>query len=126
MYGNPKKVSVLAKPGTDSREFDVQTDCWAGLLRAVSTGLLDVQSFDKNEYFYYDTPANGEFHEVVKGKFIAFKGPCDQKEEFDDGTCTLSATDFVHVFGSKHVTDIVRLNSREYGFYKFASFLKFL
>jgi hypothetical protein len=85
-----------------------------------------VQSFDKNEYFYYDDPANGEFHEVVKGKFIAFKGPCDHTEEFDDGTCTLSATDFVHVFASKNVTDIVRLNSREYGFYNFASFLKFL
>ena len=104
----------------------MQTDCWAGLLRAVSTGLLDVQSFDKNEYFYYDDPANGEFHEVVKGKFIAFKGPCDQKEEFDDVIGMLSATDFVHVFRSKNVTDIVRLNSREYVFNNFASFLKFL
>ena len=30
-------------------------DCWAGLLRAVETGLYTPASFDKNEYFYYGT-----------------------------------------------------------------------
>lgn len=34
-------------------------DCWAGLLRAVKTGLYSPSSFDKNEYFYYDAPSNG-------------------------------------------------------------------
>ena len=36
-------------------------DCWAGLLRAVDTGLYHFDTFDKNEYFYYDAPCNGEY-----------------------------------------------------------------
>ena len=31
------------------------------------------------QYFYYDHPKNGDLHEVVCGKFIAFKGPSDRK-----------------------------------------------
>ena len=41
--------------------------------------MLDPTNFDKNEYFYYDDPENGEFHEVVPFKFIAFKGPWDDR-----------------------------------------------
>lgn len=43
--------------------------------------LFDVYQFDKNHYFYYDDPLNGEFHEVVPGKFIAFRGPSGDRVE---------------------------------------------
>ena len=56
--------------------FDLHLrDCWAGLLRAMETNLFDARKFDKHEYLYYDDPANGDLHEVVNRKFIAFKGP---------------------------------------------------
>ena len=90
------------------------THCWQGLLQAVGSGLWDLRTFDKNEYFYYDDPENGEFHEVMKGKFIAFKSPWDERVELVDGTFTLPPSDYIEVFKSKHVTDIVRLNSPEY------------
>ena len=48
-------------------------------MRTVMSGLMNPESFDKNEYFYYDDPENGEFHEVVPGKFIAFKGPWEDR-----------------------------------------------
>ena len=90
------------------------THCWQGLLQAVGSGLWDLRTFDKNEYFYYDDPENGEFHEVMKGKFIAFKSPWDERVELVDGTFTLPPSDYIEVFKSKNVTDIVRLNSPEY------------
>ena len=90
------------------------THCWQGLLQAVGSGLWDLRTFDKNEYFYYDDPENGEFHEVMKGKFIAFKSPFDERVELVDGTFTLPPSDYIEVFKSKNVTDIVRLNSPEY------------
>jgi hypothetical protein len=40
---------------------------------------MNPEFFDKNEYFYYDDPENGEFHEVVPRKFIAFKGPWEDR-----------------------------------------------
>jgi len=32
-------------------------------------------TFNEAEYFYYDMPCHGDMHEVVRGKFFAFKGP---------------------------------------------------
>ena len=31
----------------------------------------------QDEYFYYDSPDNGDIHEVVQGKFFAFLGEAD-------------------------------------------------
>jgi len=54
--------------------FDLHIiDCLAGLKRAMDEGFLNA-SFEVEEYFYYDDPNNGDLHEVVPGKFIAFKG----------------------------------------------------
>eukprot|EP00277_Geminigera_cryophila_P000306 CAMPEP_0179427936 /NCGR_PEP_ID=MMETSP0799-20121207/13741_1 /TAXON_ID=46947 /ORGANISM="Geminigera cryophila, Strain CCMP2564" /LENGTH=684 /DNA_ID=CAMNT_0021203195 /DNA_START=314 /DNA_END=2365 /DNA_ORIENTATION=+ len=89
-------------------------DCWRGLLRAVSSRQFNPRTFDKNEYFYYDDPANGELHEVMPSKFIAFKGPWADRVELVDGTFTQTPEDYFEVFRSKNVTDIVRLNSAEY------------
>ena len=56
--------------------------CWQGLRKAIVTGLYDPESFDPDEYFYYDNPENGDMHEVVKNKFFAFKGPSDVKQTY--------------------------------------------
>ena len=45
----------------------------------VRLSLYDARAFNEDEYFYYDQPLNGDMHEVVKGKFIAFKGPVDRQ-----------------------------------------------
>ena len=45
----------------------------------VRLSLYDARAFNEDEYFYYDQPLNGDMHEVVKGKFIAFKGPVDHQ-----------------------------------------------
>ena len=49
--------------------------CWGGLLRAKKQGLYRMETFDRNEYFYYDEPNNGDMHEIIPGKMIAFKVP---------------------------------------------------
>ena len=48
------------------------TDCWAGIRRALDCNIYHPGTFDKNEYLYYDDPNNGDLHEVMAGKFIAF------------------------------------------------------
>ena len=85
-----------------------------GIRRALKTGLYVAADFDKNEYFYYDDPNNGDMHEVMLGKFIAFKGPRSKRVELVNGSFTLLPSDYVEVFRAKNVTDIVRLNNPEY------------
>jgi hypothetical protein len=85
-----------------------------GIRKAIKTGLYVAADFDKNEYFYYDDPNNGDMHEVMLGKFIAFKGPRSKRVELVNGSFTLLPSDYVEVFRAKNVTDIVRLNNPEY------------
>ena len=67
--------------------FDVSVlDCWEGLAKAMAAGLYSPESFDKNEYVYYDAPLNGDLHGVVKGKFFAFKGPTARRRHQGFGT----------------------------------------
>lgn len=88
-------------------------DCWRGLAKAIATGLYDPDTFDAQEYFYYDHPQHGDMHQVVPGKFIAFKGPVDQRGQ-GQRNYALLPVDFVDVFRSKNVAAVVRLNNPEY------------
>ena len=78
-------TSPQTKPTTCVHSFS--RDLWAGLRRATAVGIYDLTTFDKTEYFYYDNPVNGDLHEVVPGKFIAFKGPKDA--DFRDLPCDM-------------------------------------
>lgn len=84
--------------------------CWQGLRKAMQTRLYVPEAFDEDKYFYYDHPHNGDLHEVVPGKFIAFKGPTDKPQNY----FTRRPGDYVDVFRAKKVKAVVRLNKKEY------------
>ena len=61
-------------------------DVWDGLYRGKQCAWIDRPSHDDcpfwgqidiDEYENYDSPANGDLHEIVPGKLIAFRGPHD-------------------------------------------------
>jgi hypothetical protein len=93
--------------------FDLHVeDYLAGLRQAVSAGLYKQDEFCAEEYFHYDDPTRGDMHEVVPGKFIAFRGPVvDHNERCDS---TLTASDYLDVFKDKNVSTIIRLNNIQY------------
>jgi hypothetical protein len=98
--------------------FDLHVgDCLAAIERAVSAGVFKQNEFCAEEYFHYDDPLHGDLHEVVPGKFIAFRGPVRdrwQKGTLERGESTLSASDYLDVFKGKNVSTIIRLNNIEY------------
>ena len=101
-------------------------DCWRGLERGKLLGWVERPSgedfmwgqIDVDEYAHYDCPLNGDLHEVVPGKFIAFKGPKDiGGESFHDddrGFRSFSASHYADVFNDFGVDLVVRLNEPEY------------
>ena len=92
-------------------------DCLAGLHRAVSAGIFKQDEFDHAEYVYYDDPRKGDMHEVLPGKFIAFRGPMrDHGREgtLEPGDSTLSASDYLDAFKHNNVSTIIRLDATQY------------
>jgi cell division cycle 14 len=103
-------------------------DCWGGLARGIQLGWVDLPSsededylwgsIDVDEYEHYDDPLNGDMHEVVPGKFIAFKGPVDLGDALyhDDerGYRSFSPDLYASIFQDFGVTAVVRLNEPQY------------
>ena len=100
-------------------------DCWRGLekgrdhawVRHARGGELWGQ-IHIDEYRHYDSPINGDVHEVVPGKFVAFKGPKDLggADYRDDarGFRSFSPALYAAIFDDLGVGAVVRLNEPEY------------
>ena len=103
-------------------------DCWGGLVKGICNrwveppdgeyeedfwGMIDIA-----EYAHYDSPLNGDLHEVVPGKFVAFRGPEELggAEYLDDarGFRRFSPSFYVDVLKDLGVTTVVRLNEAHY------------
>ena len=74
---------------------------------------------DIDEYEHYDSPLNGDLHEVVPGKFVAFKGPKGLEEEecykdAESGFREFSAKYYAEIFLDFKVELVIRLNEPEY------------
>ena len=103
-------------------------DCWRGLERGVTLGWLRAPEDEVREmwgeinipeYLHYDSPANGDFHVVVPGRFIAFKGPADlgglAYADGDDGARTFSPSAYADIFADDFgVAAVVQLNEEQY------------
>ena len=101
-------------------------DCWRGLEKGVHLGWVSCPDDDSDfwgrididEYEHYDNPLNGDLHEVVPGKLIAFRGPQDlgAAEYLDDdrGHRKFSPSFYADVLKDFGVTTVVRLNEEEY------------
>ena len=103
-------------------------DCWSGIQRAKDLKLVSCPStcrsrqwgmINLDEYLQYDEPLNGDLHEVLPGKFVAFKGPKDlDGAEYRDntirGTRTFSPAYYIDIFRAMGVSTVVRLNEPQY------------
>ena len=108
-------------------------DCWQGLAKGKIRGWFDATVDGENrgmvhidKYRHYNKQWNGDFHEVVPGKFIAFKGPKDlaggaRYHDDERGCRTFSPAAYADLFADDfNVAAVVRLNAAEYDSAAFA------
>ncbi len=109
-------------PGPQNFHLSIK-DCLSGLWRGKSLGWADFaeDEFDLEEYEQLDDPANADLHEVVKGKFIAMRGPkdlgADAAASWCDGSAggrDFSAAHYAEILAQFDVQAVVRLNAPEY------------
>ena len=101
-------------------------DCWRGLTKGRELGWIrhgDANylwgDIDVDEYRHYDSPANGNLHEVVPGKFIALQGPRDlggaeYRDDEATGARTFSPEFYAAVLHDMGADTVVRLNEPRY------------
>ena len=103
-------------------------DCWGGLLKGLRNRWVQLPDdgddrdfwgpIDIAEYAHYESPVNADLHEVVPGRFVAFRGPQDLggAEYLDDarGFRRFSPHFYLDAFDDLGVTTVVRLNEARY------------
>ena len=107
-------------------------DCWKGLEKGKQIGWVRVSwtaefcgKVNIRHYRHYDEPVHGDLHEVIPGKFIAFKGPVDLGgRDFRDsanGVRVFSPSFYSDIFRDMGVSTIIRLNEPRYDARDFTS-----
>ena len=102
-------------------------DCWRGLAKGIHVGWLRLPDpiddhmwgkIDMEQYRHYDDPLNGDAHEVVPGRLVAFQGPRDlggREYQHDARGCRRFAPSFyAAALKELGVETVVRLNEAEY------------
>ena len=100
-------------------------DCWRGLAKGKAHSWIQYGGYgymwgviDVDEYRHYDNPANGNLHEVVPGKFIAFQGPEDlggaEYRDNEHGGRAFSPEFYAELLIDMEVDTVVRLNEPRY------------
>lgn len=97
--------------------FDTETyhllpiDILRGLYKAKQHKILDLSHFDMALFDYLDDPNNADMHEIMRGKFVAFKGPkAETKFHHDIGLMDLAPDKYVEALRRLNVSAVVRLN----------------
>ena len=124
----PYRDATYSRP-----DFDLALiDCWRGLAKGRDLGWVRYAGtdylwgeVDVDEYQHYDSPANGNLHEVVPGKFVALQGPEDlggrDYEDTEGGARRFSPGFYAGVLRDMGVELVVRLNEARYDAADFAA-----
>ena len=108
------------------------SDCWRGLQKGKELGWVRYGGagylwgqVDVDEYEHYDSPANGNLHEVVPGKFVAMQGPedlggADYRDDAGGGRA-FSPAFYAEILREMGVGTVVRLNEPRYAADELAS-----
>eukprot|EP00752_Nemacystus_decipiens_P011268 g10014.t1 len=89
-------------------------DCARALARAASLGHFRLDTFNAEQYAFYDKIEHGDLNWIIPGKFVAFSGPLASRREVEPGKWTLLAEDYLPIFRKLGVTCVIRFNKRCY------------
>lgn len=88
--------------------------CLQGLVKARQFNFFDWDTFDVEEYEYYEQVENGDLNWIIQDKILAFAGPSYSKVVSPEGYCTLAPSDYIPYFTRKKIGLVVRLNKKNY------------
>lgn len=81
--------------------------------KAIQLKWLDFDTFNLDEYEYYERVENGDFNWIIPEKILSFCGPHDQSY-LENGYPYHAPELYFKYFKTNNVTTIVRLNKKIY------------
>ena len=89
-------------------------DCFRAVETAMKLGWFRMETFNVQEYEYYERVENGDLNCIVPGRFVAFSGPAARRTDV-----SLGPEDYIPILKRFGVTAVVRLNKKVYDRKKF-------
>lgn len=89
-------------------------DCFRAVDTAMKLGWFRMETFNVQEYEYYERVENGDLNVIVPGRFVAFSGPAARRTDV-----SLGPEDYIPILKRFGVTTVVRLNKKVYDRKKF-------
>jgi cell division cycle 14 len=101
-----------ASEGNCSYRIGVEV-CFKALEKAMKLGWINFETFDYEEYTFYEQVENGDFNWIIPDKFIAMCSPTAIPKRTETSV-THTPAYYVPYFKLHNVTTIIRLNTVEY------------
>eukprot|EP00069_Balaena_mysticetus_P007397 bmy_19207T0 len=95
-------------------------DCFYAVKKAMQYGFLNFNSFNLDEYEYYEKAENGDLNWIIPDRFLAFCGP-HSRTRLESGYHQHSPEAYIPYFKNHNVTTIIRLNKRMYDAKRFTN-----
>lgn len=103
--------------GTCSYPLNLK-DCISGFYKGMMYRFFDLETFNVDDYDYYEKVENGDLNWIVADKFLAFCGP-HPKSKIEKGYVCHGPESYLTYFKMNGVTTIIRLNKKMYDAQKF-------
>lgn len=121
-YDRFKDYHSMIRPFRDASKGECYYDCTIlhclqGLEFAIEQNWYNFRTFNIKEYEYYERVENGDLNWIIPGKFMAFMGPLDRKEQGQRSGFT--PEEYVPIFKKMEVKKVIRLNEVKYERMKF-------
>jgi len=112
-----KLYQSMIKPFRDASKGDCFYECTIlhclqGLEHGIKHNWYNFKTFNVKEYEYYERVENGDLNWIIPGKFVAFMGPVDRREEGQRSGFT--PEEYSEIFKSWNVKKVIRLNEAKY------------
>ncbi|XP_069891932.1 dual specificity protein phosphatase CDC14B isoform X2 [Dipodomys merriami] len=88
-------------------------DCFYAIQKAMQYGFFNFNSFNLDEYEYYEKAENGDFNWIIPDRFLAFCGP-HSRSRLENGYHQHSPETYIPYFKRHNITTIIRLNKKMY------------
>ena len=115
---------VLLKPFRDASKGECFYECTVlhclqGLEFALKLGWYNFRAFNVKQYEHYERVENGDLNWVLPGKFAAFMGPIDKRDE--NYRCGFTPEEYGDIFDELSIKKVIRLNEAKYDRKRFIS-----
>lgn len=113
----------LLKPFRDASKGECNYQCTVlhclqGLEFALKQEWYSYKTFSVKEYEHFERVENGDLNWIIPGKFVAFMGPVERKEQ---GRSGFTPEEYCAIFKQMNVKKVIRLNEALYDRKRFIS-----